>query len=145
MGSIVDFVNAHRVPSSFDSRYFVEAGGCHGCVVRCKRTARSEGPWKVDPAYGGPEYETAGAFGSLCGVADLEAICKAHELCNRYTLDTISTGATIAWAMDSSPTRLTSWSTFSMETRMEALPASACAGRSWLSTRWRACFSARAG
>jgi aldehyde:ferredoxin oxidoreductase len=85
---------------TFHQRYFVEAGGCHGCVVRCKRTARSEGPWKVDPAYGGPEYETAGAFGSLCGVDDLEAICKAHELCNRYTLDTISTGATIAWAME---------------------------------------------
>jgi aldehyde:ferredoxin oxidoreductase len=85
---------------TFHKRFFVEAGGCHGCVVRCKRVARSEGPWQVDPAYGGPEYETAGAFGSLCGVSDLEAVCKAHELCNRYTLDTISTGATIAWAME---------------------------------------------
>jgi aldehyde:ferredoxin oxidoreductase len=85
---------------TFHKRFFVEAGGCQGCVVRCKRVARSEGAWKVDPAYGGPEYETAGAFGSLCGVSDLEAVCKAHELCNRYTLDTISTGATIAWAME---------------------------------------------
>jgi aldehyde:ferredoxin oxidoreductase len=62
--------------------------------------ARSDGPWKVNPAYGGPEYETAAAFGSLCGVSDLEAICKAHELCNTYTLDSISTGATIAFAME---------------------------------------------
>jgi len=85
---------------TFHKQYFVEAGSCQGCVVRCKRVARSEGPWKVDPAYGGPEYETAAAFGSLCGVSDLEAICKAHELCNMYTLDTISTGSTIAFAME---------------------------------------------
>jgi aldehyde:ferredoxin oxidoreductase len=86
--------------NSFHQKYFVEAGGCQACVVRCKRVARSDGPWKVDPAYGGPEYETAAAFGSLCGVSDLEAICKAHELCNTYTLDTISTGVTIAFAME---------------------------------------------
>lgn len=85
---------------TFHKKYFVEAGSCQGCVVRCKRVARSDGPHQVNPAYGGPEYETAGAFGSLCGVSDLEAICKAHELCNAYTLDTISTGATIAFAME---------------------------------------------
>jgi aldehyde:ferredoxin oxidoreductase len=86
--------------NTFHQKYFVEAGACQACVVRCKRVARSDGPWKVDPAYGGPEYETAAAFGALCGVSDLEAICKAHELCNTYTLDTISTGATIAFAME---------------------------------------------
>ena len=85
---------------TFHEKYFIEAGGCQGCVVRCKRVARSDGAWQVDPTYGGPEYETAAAFGSLCGVSDLEAICKAHELCNTYTLDTISTGVTIAFAME---------------------------------------------
>ena len=39
--------------------------------------------------YGGPEYETIGAFGSNCGVDDLRAISKANELCNAYSLDTI--------------------------------------------------------
>jgi aldehyde:ferredoxin oxidoreductase len=62
--------------------------------------ARSDGPYQVDPTYGGPEYETTAAFGSLCEVANLEAVCKAHELCNKYTLDSISTGATIAFAME---------------------------------------------
>ncbi len=85
---------------TFHRDYFLKAGSCQGCVVRCKRVAKSEGPWKVDPTYGGPEYETAAAFGSLCGVSDLEAVCKAHELCNKYTLDTISTGSTIAFAME---------------------------------------------
>jgi len=85
---------------TFHDKFFIRSGGCQACVVKCKRVARSDGPWKVDPTYGGPEYETAAAFGSLCGVSDLEAICKAHELCNTYTLDTISTGVTIAFAME---------------------------------------------
>jgi aldehyde:ferredoxin oxidoreductase len=47
-----------------------------------------------------PEYETASAFGSNCLVNDLSALVRANELCNRYGLDTISTGATIAFAME---------------------------------------------
>jgi aldehyde:ferredoxin oxidoreductase len=74
---------------------------CFGCIVRCKRVVEiAEGPYPVDPLYGGPEYETLAALGSYCGVDDLAAICKANELCNKYGLDTITTGAVIAWAMD---------------------------------------------
>ena len=39
-------------------------------------------------------------FGSDCGIGDIQAVAKANELCNRYTLDTISTSATIAFAME---------------------------------------------
>jgi aldehyde:ferredoxin oxidoreductase len=50
--------------------------------------------------YGGPEYETVGSFGPNCAIDDLHLIAKANELCNKYLLDTISTGATIAFAME---------------------------------------------
>jgi len=74
---------------------------CFGCIVYCKPVVENrEGPYSVDPTYGGPEYETLAAFGSYCGVDDLFAIAKANELCNRYGMDTISCGATIAWAME---------------------------------------------
>jgi len=74
---------------------------CYGCVVRCKRDVEvTEGPYTVDPRYGGPEYETVATMGSYCGVSDLEAIARANQLCNMYGMDTISCGATIAWAMD---------------------------------------------
>ena len=74
---------------------------CFACPIRCKRAvAVEEGPFRVDPAYGGPEYETIGAFGSACAVGDLAAIAKANELCNAYGLDTISAGVSIAWAME---------------------------------------------
>ena len=71
---------------------------CYACAVRCKRVV--DIPGKVDPEYGGPEYETLAAFGSYCRVKDLETICVCNQLCNMYGLDTISTGATIAFAME---------------------------------------------
>lgn len=73
---------------------------CGQCVVGCGRVVKIEsGPYA--PVEGsGPEYETMAALGSYCLVDDLEAICKANELCNRFGLDTISTGAAIAFAME---------------------------------------------
>ena len=74
---------------------------CYSCPVYCKRVVEvREGPYTADPVYGGPEYETIGAFGSGCGVGDLSAIAKANQLCNAYGLDTISAGVTISWAME---------------------------------------------
>jgi aldehyde:ferredoxin oxidoreductase len=78
-----------------------ERDTCFACIIRCKRVVEiTDGDYKVDPVYGGPEYETLATFGSFCGVNDLAAISKANEICNKYGMDTISCGATIAWAMD---------------------------------------------
>ncbi|MBM3143570.1 MAG: aldehyde ferredoxin oxidoreductase family protein [Chloroflexi bacterium] len=74
---------------------------CYACVVRCKRTVEiSDEQYKVNPRYGGPEYETLGTFGSYCGIDDLAAVCLANEICNQYGVDTIACGATIAFAME---------------------------------------------
>jgi aldehyde:ferredoxin oxidoreductase len=73
---------------------------CFACPVRCKKVVEAQEPYPVDRAYGGPEYETIGAFGSCCGIDDLPAIARANALCNAYSLDTISTGVTIAFAME---------------------------------------------
>jgi len=75
-------------------------GTCYGCFVRCKREVQVGEPYFVDPVYGGPEYETVAAFGSMCGIGDLKAISKANQLCNAYGLDTISTGSLISFAME---------------------------------------------
>ncbi|MEW5989521.1 MAG: aldehyde ferredoxin oxidoreductase family protein [Chloroflexota bacterium] len=74
---------------------------CYACIVRCKRVVEAE--WrekKIVPEYGGPEYETIATFGSYCGVTDLHAVSLANQMCNEYGVDTISCGATLAWAMD---------------------------------------------
>lgn len=78
----------------------IDRDGCFACPIRCKRVVAAKEPWPVDPVYGGPEYESLAALGSLCGVSDLKAIVKANELCGAYTIDTISTGVTIAFAME---------------------------------------------
>ena len=74
---------------------------CYACAVRCKRVVEvQEGPYQINPRYGGPEYETISALGSYCDVGDLVAVAYANQLCNMYGMDTISCGGTIAWVMD---------------------------------------------
>ncbi len=73
---------------------------CFACPIKCKKVVQIKEPWVVDPEYGGPEYETLAAFGSNCGIYDLKAVCKANELCNKYSIDTISTGMSISFAME---------------------------------------------
>jgi len=81
--------------------------GCFACPIRCKRVVEINEPeLKVDPAYGGPEYETITSLGSTCGISDLKYVAKANELCNKYTMDTVSTGMVIAFAMQCYEERL---------------------------------------
>lgn len=73
---------------------------CMRCPIACGRHVKiTEGPWAPLECEG-PEYETVGTMGGECLVEDLEAICKANDLCNRYGLDTMTTGATIAFSME---------------------------------------------
>jgi len=79
-------------------RYLNRGRACYRCPIACGRETRA-------PSYGvdvvdGPEYETLGALGSLLLIDDLEAVIYAGHLCNRYGLDTISTGCTIALACE---------------------------------------------
>ncbi len=86
---------------TISEQILVRRDTCYACPIRCKRVVKSESTsYKVDPEYGGPEYETLSTFGSYCGVDDLEAVACANQLCNMYGMDTISCGATISWAMD---------------------------------------------
>ena len=75
-----------------------ERDTCYACAIRCKRVV--DIPGVAEPEFGGPEYETCSVFGSYCGNTDLGDICRANQLCNMHGIDTISCGATIAWAMD---------------------------------------------
>jgi len=73
---------------------------CHDCPIACGRVVRVEsGPFSPVEG-GGPEYESIAALGGMCLVDNIEAVAKANELCNRFGLDTMSTGAVIAFAME---------------------------------------------
>ncbi|MBA4179912.1 MAG: aldehyde ferredoxin oxidoreductase [Anaerolinea sp.] len=98
----------------------IEMGACYACSVRCKKVVQIEmrdedagvtrkgvkiavdpkHRYRVDPKYGGPEYESLAALGTNLGVDDIVALCKSNEICNYLGMDTISAGSTIAWAME---------------------------------------------
>jgi aldehyde:ferredoxin oxidoreductase len=72
---------------------------CRSCPIGCGRTVEFKREEKTVKG-GGPELETLAALGSLCLIDDLKAIAYGNELCNRYGIDTISTGGVIAFAME---------------------------------------------
>jgi len=92
----IDEVNAQALID----KVFVEGVSCFACPVTCGRGSEiREGKWRGNKGEG-PEYETANMFGANCGVSDMNAITMANYLCNDYGLDTITTGSTIAFAME---------------------------------------------
>src|SRR5688572_5222218 len=75
---------------------FSRRHGCVSCTIRCERLFTSHGRDGEQRL----EYETLFALGPLCGVSDPDTVLQAAALCDRYGLDTISTGGTVAWAME---------------------------------------------
>ena len=72
---------------------------CLYCPIGCgRRTKITSG--NATRQGEGPEYETISLLGVSCGVSDLIAITEAGYICNELGLDTISTGGTIACAME---------------------------------------------
>ena len=76
-----------------------DRGTCYACAVACKREVEVK-ELGVTPKYGGPEYESLAASGSLCGVGDLKKLALINQLYAQYVLDSISAGAVIAFAME---------------------------------------------
>ncbi len=91
----VDGINGHVLKE----KYLVRAKPCYRCPIACGRETQVD-----DPPYAGegegPEYETIASLGSACGIDNLAAVAKANYLCNELGLDTISTGVTIACAIE---------------------------------------------
>jgi aldehyde:ferredoxin oxidoreductase len=75
-----------------------ERDTCYACGVKCKRVVEVNG--RVLPEYGGPEYETIATLGSYCGISDIAVVSEGNQICNALGMDTISGGATVAWAME---------------------------------------------
>jgi len=95
------FAHAHAIGGeAVNETLLVRRNTCTGCPVACKPEVEAKVfDTDVSSQYGGPEYETLAAFGSLCLVDDLGAIALANQKCNAYGLDTISTGSVLAFLM----------------------------------------------
>src|SRR4051794_18437647 len=67
---------------------------CVNCTIGCEHIySTNSGGVRV-------EYESLFALGSLCGIGDSDAVLRASQRCDELGLDTISTGGTIAFAME---------------------------------------------
>jgi aldehyde:ferredoxin oxidoreductase len=74
---------------------FSRVHGCASCTIRCERLFNS-----LNGEEQRLEYETLFSLGPLCGIENPDVVLQAARLCDQYGLDTISTGGTIAWAME---------------------------------------------
>jgi len=95
------FENRKQIdPYYWAPKYSIKNNGCLSCVKPCgKMFVVKEGKYagtKTD----GPEYETLYSLGGNVCNGNIEALAKANELCDRYGIDTISAGGTIAFAME---------------------------------------------
>ena len=116
-GSLIDYTNATgSFPTrNFSSGYFEEAEelslraqhkrrirerGCFGCPLSCGQFIKVNSGKYAGTSIDGPEYETSCLLGSNLGISDIDVVTKANALCDDLGMDTISTGGTIAWAME---------------------------------------------
>jgi aldehyde:ferredoxin oxidoreductase len=92
----IESVNAQALTDTV----LVDGVRCFACPVACGRgTEIREGRWQGQQGEG-PEYETTNTLGPLCDISDINEITMANYLCNQLGLDTISAGASIAFAME---------------------------------------------
>ena len=86
-------------PNEYE-KIFVSPTACRYCPVACHRAVKVDEPAEYRMEGPGPEYETLGLMGQNCLIDDLAAVSKLNEVCNEYGLDTISSGSSIAFAME---------------------------------------------
>ncbi|MBM3119542.1 MAG: aldehyde ferredoxin oxidoreductase family protein [Chloroflexi bacterium] len=100
-GTGIDFPNATAISDQSVINLQERKYGCWQCPVACGGLMKpSTGQYNYPPEVHKPEYETLASFGSMCLNDNLESIIKVNDICNRYGLDTISAGSTIAFAIE---------------------------------------------
>ena len=93
------FAEAESVSGEeFYTSHFVKNAHCANCTIGCEKivVTTDGGP----ESKGRMEYESAFALGPLVGVSDSNAVIRASHFCDEAGIDTISSGVTIAWAME---------------------------------------------
>ncbi len=100
-GTALDFTNAIAISDQSVINLQERKYGCWQCPVACGGLMKpSIGQYSYPADVHKPEYETLASFGSMCLNDNLESIIKVNDICNRYGLDTISAGSTMAFAIE---------------------------------------------
>lgn len=82
-------------------KYKIGSYGCYACPISCGAIIRQNvGPYAIKDEMHRPEYQSLAALGGMLMNDNLEAVIKANDICNRYGIDTVGVGGTIAMAME---------------------------------------------
>jgi aldehyde:ferredoxin oxidoreductase len=82
-------------------KYKVSSFGCFACPISCGAIIKqTHGPFAIKDQMHRPEQQTLAALGGMLMNDNLEAVIKANDICNRYGIDTMGVGGTIAMAME---------------------------------------------
>ena len=76
-------------------KYRLGKRGCGSCALGCGNFMQVG-----DAIVEGPEYETTAASGPQCDIASIEHNVRYNQLVDDLGMDSISTGVTVAWAME---------------------------------------------
>jgi len=99
--AVVDFPDSSGVGGEAPSANLKKTEGCWHCPVICKGILKEGmGEYRYQEDARRPEYETLGSFGPMCLNNNTESIAMANDICNRYGMDTISAGTSIAFAIE---------------------------------------------
>ncbi len=98
---VVDFPDSSGLSGDAAIANQEKKAGCWHCVVGCEGQLKAgTGQYNYPRGTRRVEYETQGAFGTMCLNNNTESINMINHLCNAYGIDTISAGCTIAFAME---------------------------------------------
>jgi aldehyde:ferredoxin oxidoreductase len=99
--AVIDFSDTSGLSGEAAAANQAKNEGCWHCPVACKGILKAgTGEYKYQAGGRRPEYESQAAFGAMCLNNDTESLAMANDICNRYSLDTISTGTAIAFAIE---------------------------------------------
>lgn len=94
------FEGASQIDGKALFRYVTHPRACHGCPVHCKAEVRYDYGEQTGLTGERPDIEPIVNLGSKCGLADPQGILHLHNLAGDLGLDSISTGAVLAFALD---------------------------------------------
>lgn len=98
---VADFPDVEALRAENITSQRIKKYACYGCPIGCGAYMKAgTGEYSYEAGCHRPEYETLAMLGSNCLNNNLQAIIKLNDMCNRFGLDTISTGAVLAFVME---------------------------------------------
>jgi len=84
----------------YEKNFYTHWVACFGCPVHCGRVHKFNGRNGRQLWGRGPEYETMFSLGSNLLNGDPDVLAEANRLTELYGMDSLTTGVTIAWAIE---------------------------------------------